>query len=46
MQNVFQIITTDQETTFTPESKRLIEDKIKKQNNEVYSKRKGGMGLV
>ena len=46
MQNVFQILTTDQETNFTTESKRLIEAKIKKQNNGIYNIRKGGMGLV
>ena len=44
MQNVF--LTTDQETNFTAELKRLIEAKIKKQNNEIYTIRKGGMGLV
>ena len=44
MQNVFSILTTDQETNFTPESKRLIEAKIKKQNNRIYSTRKGRRG--
>ena len=44
MQNVF--LTTDQETNFTTESKRLIEAKIKQQNNGIYTIRKGGMGLV
>ena len=46
MQNVYQILTTDQETDFTPESKRLIEAKIKKESNGIYSIRKRGMGLV
>ena len=47
MQNVFLILTTDQETNFTPESKRLIEAKIKKQNNGIYSRpiRRGGYGV-
>ena len=46
--NFFLILTTDQQTNFTPESKRLIEAKTKKQNNGIYSIRKGGgdMGLV
>ena len=44
MQNVFKILITDQETNFTLESKRLIERKIKKQNNGIYSIRKGGGG--
>ena len=43
MQNVF--LTTDQETNFTTESKRLIEVKIKKQNNGIYTIRKGGIGV-
>ena len=45
---MFFKFTADQETNFTPESKRLIEAKIKKQNNGIYSIRKGGggMGLV
>ena len=42
MQNVFQILTADQETNFTPESKRLIVAKIKKQNNGIHSVRRGG----
>ena len=46
MQNVFQILTTDQEINFTTESKLLIEAKIKKQNNGIYNIRKEGMGLV
>ena len=45
MQNVFQILTTDQDTDFTPESKRLIEAKIKKQNNGIYKKGGYGVGL-
>ena len=48
MQNVFEILTTDQQTTVpstgnsTPESKQLIEAKIEKQNNGIYGKRGGG----
>ena len=45
MQNVFKILTTDQETDFTPESKRLIEAKIKKESNGIYSIRKRGHGV-
>ena len=45
MQNVFQIPTTDQETNFTPKSKRLIEAKIEKQNNGIYRMRKGSYGV-
>ena len=33
-----------QESNFTPESKRLIEAKIKKQNNGTYSIKKVGWG--
>ena len=46
MQNVFLILTKDQETNFATESKRLIEAKIKKQNNGIYNIRKGVKGLV
>ena len=45
MQNVFQILIIDQETNFTPESKRLIEAKIKKENNGISNVRKGGGGM-
>ena len=45
MQNVFEILTPDQATNFTPKSKQLIEAKIKKQNNGIYSIRKGGGGM-
>ena len=34
MQNVFYILTTDQETNFTLKSKRLIEAKVNKQKME------------
>ena len=34
MQNVFSILTRDQETNFTPKSKRFIEAKINKQKME------------
>ena len=45
MQNVFQILTADQETNFTPESKRLIRAKTKKQNNGIHGVRRGGGSL-
>ena len=45
MQNVLYIQTAVQETNFTPELKRMIEAKIKKQNNGIYSIRKRGYGV-
>ena len=37
--------TADQETNFTPESKRLIETKIKNKTTEFYMKRGYGVSL-
>ena len=42
----FKILTTDQQTNFTPDSKRLIGAKIKKQWNLWYKKGRRGMRLV
>ena len=43
MQNVSFILATDQETNFTPKSKRLIDAKINnKQKMEFVVKEKGG----